>query len=415
VTRHPQLDAFLLLDACKGGEKQGVKRLKSLTQSCGPESGLKALCGGLEVNLLWNEFDELQLAARAWPTPMIAAFGHFSFRQQALLNNLAAELDDVIHRHRYVGYAQAEEAAATLAAALVMRYGRDALDSFRFTAIPRGGWIVLGMLSYCLGLRHEQIGVPGDFLDDDGSRTWVVVDDCALSGVRFRQFLTSRDLRLVIFCPLYAPAGLCEAIQRAEPAVDACLHAVTLEDVAPERFGRAYPQWLEQRRERSGNSAYWLGIPEFIAFAWCEPQSKYWDGESGCYRASWNLLPPSLSLNRKRESEQLRAQGEFKAPGITPLRVREGAAIQAPPRVLWADFDDAIALARFPAEPSVTAPCLRLEGSAADMWRCVLEHGTLEGAEAALLERYAVDPATLRQDLVAFVAELEENGLLIQR
>ncbi|EWH01170.1 hypothetical protein Q427_15615 [Halomonas sp. BC04] len=49
------------------------------------------------------------------------------------------------------------------------------------------------------------------------------------------------------------------------------------------------------------------------------------------------------------------------------------------------------------------------------MWRCVLEHGTLEGAVAALLEYYEVDPATLRLDLAAFVAELENNGLLIYR
>ncbi|WP_269321235.1 PqqD family protein [Halomonas sp. BC04] len=66
-------------------------------------------------------------------------------------------------------------------------------------------------------------------------------------------------------------------------------------------------------------------------------------------------------------------------------------------------------------EPADTALCFRLEGVAADMWRCVLEHGTLEGAVAALLEYYEVDPATLRLDLAAFVAELENNGLLIYR
>ena len=410
VTQNACLSSFLLLSA-----HQGVEPLLSFTQCHEPASALEELLSGLEPNELWSELRDVYLVARASPTPIMAAFGYFPPRQRMLLQNLAAELSDVIHAHRYVGYSEAEAAATTLATTLVSRYGRDTLDSFRFTAIPRGGWIVLGMLSYCLGLRHEQIGVPGDPLDDGKSRTWVVVDDCALSGVRFRQFLTSRDLESVIFCPFYAPAALCEAIERAEPAVEACLNAVNLRDEAPQRFGDAYPQWLEQRRERVGQSAYWLGIPEFVAYAWCEPQSKYWDSEVGCYRESWKLLPPSLSLNRRQEAEHLWAQVEFKGPTCTVLRVPEGGAIQAAPRVLWADFGDAIALARFPDDPEATAPCLRLEDTAADMWRCVLEHGTLEGAEAALLERYDIDPPTLRQDLAAFVAELEKNGLLVYR
>ncbi|MCE9683108.1 PqqD family protein [Halomonas alkalisoli] len=410
MTMHLQLDAFLLLDA-----RQGVEPLLSFTQCPDSESALKALCQGLEANALWCEFDEAHLVARAAPEPLLAVFGRFTHRQRALLENLAAELNDVINRHRYVGYADAEDAAATLAATLISRFGRAGLDSFRFTAIPRGGWIVLGMLSYCLGLRHDQIGVPGDPLDQGELRTWVVVDDCTLSGVRFRQFLTSRDLRSVIFCPLYAPAELCDAIQRAEPGVEACLNAVDLQDVAPERFGKAYPQWLEQRRARVGEKGYWLGIPEHVAFAWCETQSKYWDNEMGCYRASWSLLPPSLSLNRQQEAERLRSQAGAGGAERTALLVPGGGAVQEAPRVLWTDFDGSIALARFPDDPDATAPCFRLEGSAAEMWCCVLEHGTLEGAEAALLERYNVDLPTLRHDLTAFVVELEKNGFLICR
>nr|WP_275298028.1 PqqD family protein [Halomonas campisalis] len=68
-----------------------------------------------------------------------------------------------------------------------------------------------------------------------------------------------------------------------------------------------------------------------------------------------------------------------------------------------------------PEDSGHTAPCFRLEGSAAEMWRYVLEHGTLEAAEAALLERYDIAPSTLGHDLAVFVAELEKNGLLIYR
>ncbi|WP_445157921.1 phosphoribosyltransferase [Halomonas sp. E14] len=278
MTWQLQVDAFLLLDADNGAEKQVCSRkstesLLSFTRQPDAKAALETLCHGLEANSLWSEFDEVRLVARADPAPMLAAFGRFSPRQRMLLGNLSAELTDVIQNHRYVNYAEAEKAAERLAAKLLARYGRDALAEFRFTAIPRGGWIVLGMLSYCLGLRHEQIGLPGDLFDDGERRTWVVVDDCALSGVRFRQFLRSRGLDSVIFCPLFAPPGLCEAIARAEPGVEACLNAVDLRDVAPERFGQSYPQWLERRRARIGEAGAWLGITEYVAFAWCEPQS----------------------------------------------------------------------------------------------------------------------------------------------
>ncbi|APX92767.1 hypothetical protein BWR19_07390 [Halomonas sp. 1513] len=408
MTMHRHLDAYLLLDV-----REGVEQLLSFTQCADSHSALAALVTGLEANELWREFGDMRLVARASPAPLLAAFGHFTPHQTMLLENLSAELNDVIHCHRHVGYAEAEAAAGALAAQLISRFGRDGLNGFRFTAIPRGGWIVLGMLSYCLGLRHDQIGVPGDPLDEEARQTWVIVDDCALSGLRFRQFLTRHDLRSVIFCPLFAPAGLCAAIQRAEPGVEACLNAVDLRDVAPQRFGDAYPQWLDQRRERVGGAGCWLGIPEFVAFAWCEPQSKYWDAEAGCYRASWNLLPPSLSLNRKHAAQPRGGQAE--AGELAVLLAPGDGAIQVGPRVLWADVDGAVALARFPGEPDTSAPCFRLEGASADMWRCVLECGTLAGAEARMLQRYAVDPPTLGEDLAVFVAELENNGLLVQR
>lgn len=415
-----QVDAFLLLDAVNGVEKQvrsckDVASLLSFTRQPDAKAAVETLCQGLEANSLWGEFEEVRLVARAEPAPMLAAFGRFTPRQRMLLKNLSAELNDVIPNHRYVDYAEAEEAAERLAAKLLSRYGREALAEFRFTAIPRGGWIVLGMLSYCLGLRHEQIGFPGDGFDDGEERTWVVVDDCALSGVRFRQFLSSRGLPAVIFCPLFAPAGLCEAIARAEPKVEACLNAVDLRDVAPERFGQAYPQWLEQRRARVGEAGIWLGITEYVAFAWCEPQSKFWDEEAGCYRASWNLLPPSLSLNRWQEAERLRSHPEGGAVERTTLIEPGCGPIREAPRVLWLELGDDIALAHFPAEPDGSASCLRLEGSAAEMWRCVLEHGTLDDAVSALLARYEVDAITLRHDLAAFVAELEKGGLLLYR
>ncbi|EPC04241.1 hypothetical protein L861_02690 [Litchfieldella anticariensis FP35 = DSM 16096] len=269
------------------------------------------------------------------------------------------------------------------------------------------------MLSYILNLRPEQLiaersGGGPDF------EALVIVDDCALSGVRFRQFLGKIDDAKVIFCPLFAPAELCRAIEDAEPRVEACISAENLYDFAPERLGEGYSQWCAAQRERRGSYGYWDGIPEHIAFSWCEPQTKYWNTETERYEASWNLVPPQLCLKQRCSAGNPELADEGGLDGLTlvadgpgPLRVAD--------RVLWTQIDSAIAVARMPEDAARTTPCFRLEGTAADMWRCVLEHGTLEGAESALLLRYDVEPVTLRHDLAAFVSDLENNGVLTRR
>lgn len=409
----PHLDAITLLDG-----RHGLERLLAFTRQADAEAALGALAQGIQANPLWQALGVVRLVGRARPAPVLALFGIFSPAQRLQLQDLAAQLDELLTAHRYVDYHDAERAAEGLAEALRRRYGSEALSCLSFTAIPRGGWIVLGMLAYLLDLRPDQLVAPGrDPLerraDDEGL---VVVDDCALSGLRFQQFLSQCDAARVIFCPLYANPALCRAIEAAEPRVEACLHAMDLQDVAPARFGKAYPQWLAERRARIGDSGYWCGIAEYVAFAWCEPQTRYWNAETERFEAGWNLLPPALSLKRRIAASRLHAaRGGTGEPDVELLDHHAHGPLIVADGVLWTEIDSAVALARLSAEPSGSAPCLRLEETAADMWWALLAHGSLEGAEAELVARYAVPGETLRRDLAGFVAQLQGHGILACR
>jgi hypothetical protein len=411
------IDAVLLLDG-----RGLVEQLLAFTRQSDRESALQALVEGIQANPLWHKLNGARLATRAGPDPLVAVFGDFSTKQRVLLADLAAQLNEVLTHHRYVDYSAAEQTAERLATALRLRFGQEVLSRLRYTAIPRGGWIVLGMLSYLLDLRPDQIGVPGGSEREDSER-WVVVDDCALSGVRFQQFLQCWNLSSVIFCPLFAPRELCRAIERAEPRVEACINAEDLRDVAPQRFGEAYRQWLDERERQMGGDGYWNGIAEYVAFAWCEPETKYWDAEAGCFKAGWNVLPPSLCLKRRTQASSQRNRRNGRARGLErgqawePIerQAAEPGPLRADGRVLWASFDASLVVARFPKEAGETAACFELDSIAADMWRALLATGTLKGALSLLLDNYAVAPEVLRRDLASLVVELEESGIMIHR
>ena len=57
----------------------------------------------------------------------------------------------------FITYEAAERDCAQLARMIRDQLGAE-LPSSRFVAIPRGGLIVLGMLSYWLGLSSDQVG-----------------------------------------------------------------------------------------------------------------------------------------------------------------------------------------------------------------------------------------------------------------
>ena len=53
-----------------------------------------------------------------------------------------------------------------------------------------------------------------------------------------------------------------------------------------------------------------------------------------------------------------------------------------------------------------------LDNVATEMWLLLSRHGALEASYQELLSRYEVSPERLRDDLLAFVEELESHRLL---
>ena len=140
----------------------------------------------------WRAEQPLALVVRTKPDPLLAAIGRIGPRQERMLAALCWKLDTVLPHLRYVDHGAVTDACVRLADQLVEHLGTETLERAVFTAIPRGGLIVLGQLAYVLGLRHDQLAVDADDADDrasDSTRPLLVVDDCLLSGVRSTRFL----------------------------------------------------------------------------------------------------------------------------------------------------------------------------------------------------------------------------------
>ena len=365
---------------------------KRLAPSVGPAVALGDLAEALALDPWWQQCPEARLLLREDGDGVLGVLGRFDPAMMARLRMLRQQLAEPLPQ--WLSYAEVEDLVEDLAAGFRQRFDRNSLGGFAFTAIPRGGLIVLGMLAYRLGLRPTQLDPP--FAPD---RPLVVIDDIALTGSRFRLWLGTRHQPHLIFGQLLSHPDLRQTIEAQEPRVVACLAARDLVDRAPGRLGEDYPAWRRQRLQAPGPGCYWVGQTDPIAFPWSEPERGFWNPQNHQFERVWRLIPGRYCLRNRR------GQGDS---GI-PIQ-RQGAAdgvLRLATGVLAGDLGEMVLLS--PAEGG----CLALRGSAADFWRTLRTSRDLDQALVALSQSYAAEPEVLRQDLAGFIENLEARGLVL--
>ncbi len=311
---------------------------------------------------------------------------------------------------RFVDYRRAERDCEVLAARLLDGLGRERLRGALFTAIPRGGLIVLGMLAYWLDLEADQLVAPrlAPVADPPAAKPpraagpsgadplLVVVDDCALTGYRFGTRLAASPHREVVFAHLYSHPDLRRAIVAAEPRVVACVAAHDLADHAAESHPDETDReaWRRRWHERLGPGRYWVGRPELVSFAWSEPARPTWNPAVDRVEEGWRLLPPHLCLgNRVRL--------------VAPSQAARSVGWRQPEAVASGEVDGVVWLC-----DTRSGEVVSLTGVAAEMWRRVAGWGSLEAAVTDLAGVYAAGEAEIRRDIEALAADLAARGFL---
>jgi hypothetical protein len=342
------------------------------------------------------------LIVRGGTSPGVAVVGDLDDAARQRVAKLFDQFEEAAEGLRFVGYAQAERDAEILAERLELRFTRAELDEAFFAPIPRGGLIVLGMLALTMNLRHDQLRAPAghDAEDPPGGhdRLMVLVDDCAISGHRIHQTLQATSARRIALALLYAPDELCRNVESAEPRVQGCVAARRLRDQGPELLGSGYERWTEEWTERLGDTRYWIGRPESIAFAWKEPDRSFINGATGEREIGWQLLPSGLSPPREGSAPG-RLQVQHQPEPIGPLHPAAG--------VFFAEIDNAVVVAHAGHDTAI-----ELDAMAGAFWRALIEHGTIDGVVDALAEGYDVARSRLETDVTRFVDDLRGQGIL---
>lgn len=292
---------------------------------------------------------------------------------------------------RYVDYKQAEGDCACLAAKLLGLYSRQELKDFFFTAVPRGGIIVLGMLSYILDIQPAQLQTAME-----SCQPLIIVDDCSLTGARFTHFLSQTTNSHVVFAHLYSHPDLRRALLEKEPRLRHCLAAHDLKDHSRENYPdpAQYKAWQAQWKKLMGPDEVWHGQPDLICFAWSEPGRVFWNPVTKRKEGGWKFLPPHFCLKNKA------------GLGLPPRAVAK-REWQLSTSVVSGSFDNLLWLCRVD-----TRQVYSLNSVSADMWRALAGYGNLDAAVEYLLGQYDMDEASLRSDLQTFANELLANGLL---
>lgn len=355
---------------------------------------LQTVQRALSFSPLWTEMPRASIVVRQGSDPLLGIIGYFDAADEARLEALQWQLHHLLPRLRYIGYARAEEDCERLAERLVERFGREELRDFRFAAMPRGGFVVLGMLAYVLGLQRSQLDPP-----HPTDAPLVVVDDCTISGVRFGQFLERIENPSIVFAHLYSPPESREAIEDREAGRVTCLGAHDLHDHARENLGEEYPAWRERWMERMDRRGYWVGQPEHVCFAWNEPDFGFWNPVTGREETGWRFVPPELCLKNRPAPGQEPVPVQIQSQGVGSLKPSA--------HTLFGEFEGGVAIGNLK-----TGESFMLDGAGADMWRAIVEHGEVERAAAALLGTYEVDASILIADLREFVDDLLSQDLL---
>jgi len=350
---------------------------------------LHAFARGIASSPLWSTMAASSLVVRQYP-PLIAVLGRFDPAEEARLSALAHQVTHGLRTLRYISYSRATEDCRILADRLQERFGKEELAQYSFMALPRGGLIVLGILSYLLDLAPHQLQPP------PGPDTpLVVVDDCAISGLRFGKLLSKRDTRHIIFAPLYSHPDVRSAIETGESRVIACMSAHDLSDSFTDGDCRKQAFQELWRKRFGGSKRYWIGLPEYICFPWNEPDRPFWNPVLQRVESGWRILPPELCIKNR-------------LPGIpVEIQPKSHGPLRPAGQVIFVLRGNFVIIGDIRSQESYI-----LEGLAAEIWNAVIEYGNTDRVTRSLLMKYDTGEESLRKDVSDFVDTMKAQGLL---
>ena len=339
--------------------------------------------------------EPVRFVVRGGEQPGIAVVGDLTDLWVARIKALFEEIVDRLEHWNYVSFDVAAGECVILAERLEDRLGASALNEAVFAGVPRGGLIVLGMLSMVMGLRQDQLGSHRSAAD-----LVVFIDDCALTGHRLKALIGESPAERLACGFLRAADELCAAVEARESRVEACLAVSRLRDVGPQMLGSGYAHWVERWNHiAEGHERYWIGVPERVAFAWKEPDRSFINTATGEREVGWHVMPRKMCLST--QALPTKHVVVLQEPGIGPLRPSPG--------LFWIESDGIVEVAQ-----QGSGEAVKLDAVGSAIWTSIVQCGEIDGVVTNLREIFDAPETRLRDDVDVFVDQLLETGLLVR-
>jgi hypothetical protein len=383
-------DAFVV----RPGRPDDAGGVLATLKRAGHERPATALARALASSPPARTLPGVVVAVRERPVPLIVFHGAVDEAGRARLAEIPGLLEEAGIRLRPFSWHDVHEAVHRLADDLRHRLDPDELARCALVGIPRGGLVVAGLLAYALGIPRERVGAP----PDDPERPLLLVDDCALSGVRLRSELArhrrpgaTRRIALAVLC---SHPALRARLLTGEAQVVAFASGADLHDHGPALLGTSLAEWRETWMRRVPGR-YHAAPLDLVAFPWSEPEMRFWNPVTRTVEPGWRLMPPVFP-GGSGPGDALPLQIADEHPGIGRLAAE----------VVPVDLPGATVLVDARARRST-----RLPGTAAEIWRHWMRAG-LDGAVRAVAEDYAIPESRAASDLRVLLDGLAGKGLL---
>ncbi len=350
------------------------------------ETPLLELAQGIASSPLWSSMPPSAIVVHINP-PTIAVVGRYNKVETARIRALSWHVDYALRHLRYVNFPQAVEDCRVLGARFREHLGDDKIQRCSFNALPRGGLIVLGILSYIMGISPGQLQYPGS-----PDVPLVVVDDCAISGERFSAFMESCGQKEVIFAPLYSHPEL--RAGRLGLPVTACISARDLGDYSDEVNGGT-ESYRKTWSGRFDNERLWIGLPEYLCFSWNEPDRPFWNPVTEKTECGWTLLPPRRCLKNMPPRIPVYVQPVSRGP-LAPSK-----------EVIFAVIGEEVVIGH-----TVSRESYVLDGVSAAIWNAVVKFGNRGQVITALADEYDADKQVLQAEVTDFIDLLLQKRIL---
>lgn len=388
---HEPTDGAAVLRLAELGD--GVQRVFSAYAAAGHRRPLIALAEVLATSPPARTMPDVVLGVRERPEPLLVFAGEIDEAARARLADLGGLLAEAATRLFILTWPDVEQACERLAEQLLHHLTAEDLSTCVIVGVPRGGLIVASLLAYTLGVPRDRVQPPSSVTT--AATTTVVVDDCALSGLRLREFLTGTSAQRIAVATLCSHPDLRAAVQ-TEDRVITCVAGIDLRDHTSTLLGDDAAAWRARATERVPGR-YHAALLDFPVFPWSEPQVRLYNEATGEVEPHWWLGPAGACLEHRTVAQAMAVQVADDRPGIERLRGSVVPVTRSPDEVVLIDAarNDAVTLA----------------GVALDLWTVWMADGR-KAAVAKIADEYGQPIARVAADLDDLLASLADRDLL---